>query len=252
MGIIPKVMQLSEEKMTIPAIAQVPPRNRLIDLLLTGLPDFNSTMLCGRAGTGKSVLAVETARRSGRKTAWYKVDSLDTDHRVFLRYLSTSICRQMPEMELGQLITFSEQAHLGDLEVAAEMLVYRLIELADTPLLIVIDDLHLVYDSPWVIPFFGRLLPLLPSRVHLLFAGRSLPPTPLWRMRSKQNLNVIDETVLTFTYEETANLFEHYKVSLKSSEQSIEDILNQTRGRAAKIEEIASGMAGARAGWTAA
>jgi len=252
MGIIPKVMQLSEEKMTIPAIAQVPPRNRLIDLLLAGLPDFNSTMLCGRAGTGKSVLAVETARRSGRKTAWYKVDSLDTDHRVFLRYLSTSICRQMPEMELGQLITFSEQAHLGDLEVAAEMLVYRLIELADTPLLIVIDDLHLVYDSPWMIPFFSRLLPLLPSRVHLLLAGRSLPPTPLWRLRSKQNLNVIEETVLGFTYEETARLFEHYKVSLKASEQSIEDILNQTRGRAAKVEEMAGSMAGIRHGWTAA
>ena len=150
------------------------------------------------------------------------------------------------------MVAFSEQSHLGDLEVAAEMLVYRLIEFVDTSLLIVIDDLHLVYDSPWMIPFFGRLLPLLPPRVHLLFAGRSLPPTPLWRMRSKQNLNVLDETVLAFTYEETAALLEHYKVSLKSSEQSIEEVLNQTRGRAAKIEEIAANLARNRQGWTAA
>ena len=71
-------------------------------------------------------------------------------------------------------------------------------------------------------------------------------------MRSKQTLNVIDETILGFTYEETTKLFEHYHVSLKSSEQSIEDILNQTRGRAAKIEEIALSLAGKRQGWTAA
>ena len=245
-------MQLSEEKMTIPAVRQVPPRPRLGNMVLTGLPTFNSTMLCGRAGTGKTVLAVEIAHQCERKTAWYTVDALDNDHRVFLRYLATSIGRQLPQMEVGQLVAFTEQAHLGDLEVAAEMLVYRLIELVETPLLIVIDDLHLVYDSPWMIPFFSRLLPLLPPKVHLLFAGRSLPPTPLWRMRSKQSLNVIDEIVLAFTYDETARLFEHYNVSLKSSEQSIEDILNQTRGRAAKIEEIAANLAGARHGWTAA
>ena len=29
------------------------------------------------------------------------------------------------------------------------------------PLLIVIEDLHLVSDADWLEPFFGRLLPLL-------------------------------------------------------------------------------------------
>ena len=188
----------------IPELAQQPVRPRLVDMAIDGLPIFNSTMLCGRAGTGKSSLAVEVTRSCGRPVAWYKVDSSDNEHRVFLNYLITTIGGQVPKLDLDALFDFCRQAHLGDLEFMAQMLVFQLIEADGEPLLIVIDDLHLIYDSPWVVPFFGRLLPLLPSRVHLLFAGRSLPPNPLWRMRSKQTLNVIDETMLGFTYAETA------------------------------------------------
>jgi ATP/maltotriose-dependent transcriptional regulator MalT len=65
--------------------------------------------------------------------------------------------------------------------------------------LVVIEDLHLVSDSDWLVPFFSRLLPLLPSEVHVLITSRSLPPAPLWRMRSKQSLVVIDEARCAFT-----------------------------------------------------
>ena len=41
----------------------------------------------------------------------------------------------------------------------AEELVFQLAEQKSEPLLIVIEDLHLVYDAEWVVPFFSRLLP---------------------------------------------------------------------------------------------
>src|SRR5262249_18286881 len=74
----------------------------------------------------------------------------------------------------------------------AEAFIYDLERQAE-PLVLVIDDLHLIYDADWVIPFFHRLLPLLPAETHMLILGRGLLPAPMSRLRSKQQLFVITE-----------------------------------------------------------
>jgi ATP/maltotriose-dependent transcriptional regulator MalT len=106
---------------------------------------------------------------------------------------------------------------------------------ADEPLLIVIDDLHLLYDAEWVVPFFGRLLPLLPPEVHMILIGRTLPPAPLWRMRSKQTLRVLEESALAFTLEEAEELFTSYGLHTKPAAQA----LAETWGRAAALDRAA-------------
>src|SRR5260370_440809 len=68
-------------------------------------------------------------------------------------------------------------------------------------------------DAEWVNPFFSRLLPLLPGDVHLLITCRSLLPAPLWRMRSKQQLCLVDEDNLNFTFEEARQLCDGYGLS---------------------------------------
>jgi LuxR family maltose regulon positive regulatory protein len=100
----------------------------------------------------------------------------------------------------------------------------------------VIEDLHLVSDSDWLVPFFSRLLPLLPSEVHMLVTSRSLPPAPLWRMRSKQSLVVIDEETLAFTRPEAVALFASYGLSQDQASIS----LDHTHGRAAALDESAA------------
>jgi len=97
-------------------------------------------------------------------------------------------------------------------------------------------DLHLVSDSDWLMLFFGRLLPLLPSDVHVVITSRSLPPAPLWRMRSKQSLVVIDEATLSFTRPEAIALFESY--GLSNEQASI--ALDHTHGRAGALDDFAA------------
>jgi ATP/maltotriose-dependent transcriptional regulator MalT len=128
-----------------------------------------------------------------------------------------------------------ETENVEDTPLLAEAFVYELLESGDTPLLIVIDDLHLVYDAPWVVPFFRRLLPLLPAEAHMLITGRSLPPAPLWRMRSKQTLCVIEEPNLAFTVEETKRLFKSYGLVDALASAALE----QTHGRAAALDAVA-------------
>lgn len=229
-------MSLILDKITTPPDAPRISRPRLLNTLHGSLNCCTSTIINGRAGTGKTLLASDFARRCGRAVAWYKIDASDTELRIFFNYLLGAIGRHRPGFGEKTLWPLIETASLEDIPVLAEAFVYELLESAGEPLLIVLDDLHQVYDAEWVVPFFRRLLPLLPVEAHMLITGRSLPPAPLWRMRSKQTLCVVEETVMLFTEKEAERLFDHYGLAPEGRAASA---LQQSRGRAAALDALA-------------
>jgi len=242
----PKIMSKDEdlihEKITVPDEAPRTSRPRLLNLLAGSLICYNATIINGRAGTGKTALVSDFARRSGRSVCWYKVDAADSELSVFCRYLTATISLQRPEIDSERLLRITQSVASDGAELLAESFVFELGHSADEPLLVIIEDLHLVYDANWVVPFFHRLLPLLPNDVHVLITCRSLPPTPLWRLRSKQMLRVLEEVELTFTLEEARRLFRSYGLS----EEHAWFGLRETNGRAAAIANFAAtpGLAG--------
>jgi LuxR family maltose regulon positive regulatory protein len=155
-----------------------------------------------------------------------------------MRYLVESVSRQRPGFGRGLLAHFAGSQGLEDIPTLAEAFLYELLECRGAPLLLVIDDLHLIYDAEWVVPFFSRLLPLLPPEAHLLIIGRSLPPTPIWRMRSKQTLCLIEEAGLAFTPQEAEDLFASYGLAGSDARAALE----QTQGRAAALDVFARRM----------
>jgi LuxR family maltose regulon positive regulatory protein len=228
-------MQLILDKISVPTELPRISRPRLLNKLSRSLTSCNSTVINGRAGTGKTLLATEFARRSGRNVAWYKVDASDSDPRVFFQYLIASISKHSPDFCQGWPDNWLKEVTQSNIPQLAESLVYELLKHKEMPLLIVIDDLHLLYDEEWLVPFLSRLVPLLPQEVHLIIVGRILPPAPLWRMRSKQMLSVIEEPTLAFTAEETLVLCDSYGVG----EAAAAEIFAQTRGRAFQITVLA-------------
>jgi LuxR family maltose regulon positive regulatory protein len=228
-------MQLILDKIKSPAQLPRISRPRLLTELRVALHSCTSTIINGRAGTGKTMLAADFALSCGRSIAWYKVDASDTDRRVFFEYLVESVRAQRPGFAGDAIMRLVESSGLEDIPLLAESFIYELLESGSSPLLIVIDDLHLIYDADWVVPFFRRLLPLLPAEAHVLITGRSLPPAPLWRMRSKQTLCVIDEAMLAFSKDEAKELFATY--SLTGAQASAAH--KQTRGRASALETMA-------------
>jgi ATP/maltotriose-dependent transcriptional regulator MalT len=179
-------------------------------------------------------LALNFARTCGRKVAWYKVDAPEADLEIFFQYLAASIRKQRPNFgtTFMNLVTALPPESVS---LVAEAFVYELAERSGDPLLIVIEDLHLVCDSTWLVPFFKRLMPLLPADVHLLITSRTMPPAPLWRMRSKQTLFVIDEEALAFTKSEAARLFRKYGLSPEQASIA----LDHTQGRASALNRVA-------------
>ncbi|MDT7689195.1 MAG: hypothetical protein QOE46_1954 [Acidobacteriota bacterium] len=225
------MVQVIPEKITPPVELPRVSRERLLSTLGESLEDCNSTIIHARAGTGKTMLATDFARRTGRGLAWYKLDAPDSELPVFLRHLCASVALARPGFGERTLERLGREMATDDVSLAVEHLVYELLESNDSVLL-VIDDLHLIYDAEWMVPFFRRLLPLLPAEVHVMMLGRSLPPTPLWRMRSKQTLCVLDEAVLAFTLAESRRLYASYGLSAERAEAA----LRETRGRAALLD----------------
>jgi LuxR family maltose regulon positive regulatory protein len=228
--------QLIHEKIVVADVLPRVSRTRLLKMLDNNLTAYNATIINGRAGTGKTTLAADFARHTRRPVSWYKVDAADSDLRIFYEYLLTSIRLQRRMINQSGLSHLAETVDIDNAPLLAEALVFQLTETRDEPLLIVIEDLHLIYDADWLVPFFRRLLPLLPAEVHLLITCRSLPPAPLWRLRSKQMLRVLDEEELAFSLDEAVELFETYGLG----EEHARAALIETAGRAATIASFAA------------
>lgn len=227
-------MKLIREKMTIPEEFPHLFRARLMETLASSLQNYGATVIAGRAGTGKTTLAANFARVCGWAVAWYKVDASEGELRWFLQYLATSVAEQSPEIDRLKLIEMVERRADRDISSLAELFAGEL-QKSSRPLLLVIDDLHLVYDAHWLTPFFHRLLLLLPKETHLLIVTRSIPPAPLWRLRSKQQLFVLTETDLAFTPSEAQDLFANY--GLASTQVGV--AMEQSHGRVSALTAIA-------------
>ena len=228
--------ELIVEKIVTPSTVPRLSRHRLLTILENSLISCTSTVISGRAGTGKTALALDFSRNCGRSVAWYKVDTPDGEIQVFFQYLIASIRQHLHDFGASTLAQLAKTSSPDQIPLLAETLVYELAEGETKPLLVVIEDLHLVYDFEWVVPFFRRLLPLLPPEVHILITSRTMPPASFWRMRSKQTLSVIEEEALAFTRQEAVELFESHKLS---SEQA-NIALDHTRGRAAALARFAT------------
>jgi LuxR family maltose regulon positive regulatory protein len=238
-------MKIITSKVMIPTETPRVCRQGLLDTLRENLTSCHATVINGRAGTGKTMLAVDFVRRHVGRAAWYKVDAPDMSLPVFIEYLVASVARVRPGFGRQTLRCLAQSfgaGRTGGVEVGgesniaalAEAYVYDLERRAE-PLILVIDDLHLIYDANWVAPFLHRLLPLLPAETHMLILGRGLPPAPMWRLRSKQRLFVINEHMLAFTQTEAEELFFGYGLGAEEASLALE----RTGGRAAGLHAAA-------------
>lgn len=199
-------------KIAVPPDSAEIKRPRLYSHLEKSLRNYSAALITGRAGTGKTAFAADFARQTGGGVAWYKTDTTDTDWKVFLGYLAESL-REFKSGTAEPDDSQNERFFGGGVSSVTESLAARFAVIdPEKPLLVVLDDLHSVFDAEWFGEFFNALLSLPTPNVQLLLLARTAPPFPLWRLRSKQVLDVIDEKLLSFTAEETVALFKKYKL----------------------------------------
>lgn len=199
-------IHLFADKMRIPRFSNHIARPRLVELLKKSSKQNGATLVTGRAETGKSALAAEFAENYDR-VAWYQIDGAEADWNLFARYFAAIFDEDFEE--------FKESSH--EIIVFVEKLLTNVAHKSDVPILIVLDDVHNVFDAEWFAEFFVSLLYTLTPEMQLVLLSRTKPPQPLWRVRSKQVLGVIDEKLLAFNLDETKEFFKKCGVSQKQT-----------------------------------
>jgi|KBSSwiStaDraftv2_1062776.scaffolds.fasta_scaffold53944_2 LuxR family maltose regulon positive regulatory protein len=226
------------EKLRIPRQRGLIKRRRLVELLRRSTTQFPATLISGRAGTGKSTIAAEFARMQDR-VAWYSVESSDIDWNVFAHYFATSVLSSAKTRVSVQDV-LPDEIHVSQSAIATfliNLFAEAETELVHAPFLIVLDDIHHLFDAEWFGEFFTLLLSSLPDNTHVILLCRSKPPNPLWRLRSKQQLNVIDEKLLAFDLAETVELVRRAGIRRSEAERAH----SATFGRISKLLQFVGG-----------
>ncbi|HEX8368351.1 MAG TPA: AAA family ATPase [Pyrinomonadaceae bacterium] len=226
----PDEIHLFAEKFRVPVLSKHITRPRLNELLTKFSEQIGATMITGRAGTGKTTLAADFAQNYD-SVAWFRVESSDINWNVFATYFAESFNQTNLKAE-------SPAENSSEIEVAPflEKLFSRLAACdIKKPVLIVLDDVHHIFDAPWFAEFFNSLLYLLNENTHLLLLARSSPAFPLWRLRSKQVLGVVDEDLLLFNREEAKQFLASYCLADKTAQE----IFKKSFGRIGKLKSLA-------------
>lgn len=218
-------IHLCSAKLQIPKIDEHISRPRLAELLQKSTSQIGATLITGRAGTGKTALAAEFAKNY-ENVAWYSVEATDSDWETFSRYLIASF------VQIGVVVDKTSKDVVPLVENLSAQVIEQQKKQSST--LLVLDDIHHVFDAEWFSEFFTTMLYLFAPHIHLLLLSRSSPAVPLWRLRSKQVLGVVDEKLLIFNEAETIELFERNGKSKKTAHLA----RKKSYGRISKLREM--------------
>ncbi len=193
-----------------PIVSTVMPRPRLLQHLQRGLTG-KVTLVSAPAGFGKSTLVSawldqltapppDPTASPAYMASWLSLDESDNQLPRFVHYVVAAIEECVPQScrTVAELLQDKPE---GTVEALADTLVVALNRLS-TPLVLVLDDLHLV-NATAVFAFLARLVRHAPPQFHLVVITRVDPPLPLNRWRARGDLNELRLHDLCFDLTET-------------------------------------------------
>lgn len=229
-AVSPSILPVLASKLQPPLTSGLMEREWLLGLMERSAKSSAATMLIGRAGTGKSALAAHFVKRFPEHS-WYSIDSTDADWTTFQRYFRAALFPKGPHRKNRHSGNFEPTFSSTPVELFADLTAALELYEQRWPDVLILDGVHHLYDCRWFDEFFLYLISSLPHDAHVVLISRSKPTAPVWRMRSKQVLNVIDEKLLTFSLNETSELFSRHGLSRSVAAR----VHRETFGRPAEI-----------------
>lgn len=175
-------------------------RPRLVDALAS--VDTPLTLVVAGPGCGKTVAVGQWLEAEASTVAWVTLDGGDDAPPQFWASISESLVRATGSLGREAL------RMLDDEQDTARVVAGLLAELPRTgpPLIIVLDDLHVLRSMP-LMAELGLFIERLPPPVRVVATSRVDPQLPLGRWRVSQRMVEIRQRDLQFTNEEAAALF---------------------------------------------
>ena len=206
-------------------------RPRLHDLLRQGcmLP---LTLVVAPAGWGKSTLVAGWLAHDRITAGWVSLDSGDDDPKRFWRYLLLAADQAGSPAGAAAL----RRLDAAGSDVLRDVLPTFVNELtsAEAPLVLVLDDYHLV-TSTQVHTSVATLLGHSPPQLHLVLVTRADPTLPLSRLRVREELAELRAEDLKFSADEALEFFND-RLGTPLSERDVLRLLARTEGWAAGLQ----------------
>lgn len=202
------------------------PRRGLVDYL----SDTTAKLILvdAPAGFGKTTLVAQWRASAVEKRpfAWISLDRGDNDPVRLWWHVVSALQRACPDLGGGRTL-WQRGTDGPDLVGTLRVLVNELAAL-DTPVVLVLDDYHVIRDRSCH-EQLGFMLLHLPPSVQVVLITRADPPLPLARLRATGDLAEIRMCELRFTAAETAALV--YAVAgIQLSDPEAADLVARTEG----------------------
>ena len=200
------------------------------------------TLVCGHAGAGKTSLLAAWATastRAGRLVAWYALDGFDDDPVLLWNGILAALRATggfPPTSALHDLVASKHQVAGAFVDVVLEA-----VEAIDTPVSLVLDDVHLL-TTPAAVDTVAQLARRSSAAFQLVLASRSDPPIGLARLRLEGRFREQRSEDLAFTEEETTAYLDSRGFDLSSS--SVRTLQARTEGWVAGVRIAALAIAG--------
>ncbi|MEM7118320.1 MAG: LuxR C-terminal-related transcriptional regulator [Chloroflexota bacterium] len=220
-------------------------RPRLIQQLNQALHS-KLILISAPAGFGKTTLTTAWINstlqnaQTDMQVAWLSLDEGNSDLTRFLIYMVAAL--QTIDTSIGTTILGTLQAPQPFSTDAVLTTLINELAAVSSPLLLVLDDYHLV-DAPEVDQALAFLVERLPPQIHLLIATREDPNLPLPRLRARSQLAELRAADLRFTADETA-VFLNQVIGLTLSAADIATLETRTEGWIAGLQLAALSMQG--------
>ena len=229
-------MALLKSKLRIPRLVNILSRERLCRLF-ENTDNTRLVSISAGAGYGKTTLAAEAFALKKESVIWYRLDELDRDFGVFMDYLELAFSLKFSNAVFRTEIGISEQNWEGScrmrLRERLNGFTACLEETVRGQSFLILDDFHLVDQSPDICRAVEYLLDILPANILVVLLTRKEVPLKLSRFRAGGQLIEITEGELAFTQSETRAFYA--RISTRVSEENIGDILEKTGGWAASL-----------------
>jgi ATP/maltotriose-dependent transcriptional regulator MalT/DNA-binding SARP family transcriptional activator len=213
--------------------------HRLLEAL-----EYRLTIVQAGAGFGKST-ALAALAEGEQPLVWYHLDLEDADPLVFLLHLLHGFRIALPGLaESPWVLLETWERERGDPPwmTVVDMLSNELVEGADSPLLLVLDDVHVLSEAPESLRILDRLIGRAPANLHTILSTRypaQLPTLINWRVRGE--VLDIGQQELAFTDHEITSLFcERYGLSV--TPQEVDRLVSETEGWAIALQLVWQGL----------
>jgi LuxR family transcriptional regulator, maltose regulon positive regulatory protein len=216
-------------KITVPGLPGWTVARPRIDKLVAEGARGPLTSVTGPPGAGKT-MAIASWAAAGSwpgALAWITLDDYDNRPRVFWSYVTAAL--RGAGIDVPRILTGPNR---DTVDHAFLLQLASVLAAQDPPVVVVLDDLHLLAE-PTTLDGLAYVLRNAAPGLRLMAAARTDPLIPLHRYRLTGELAEIGADDLAFSLEESGMLLAHHGISLPAA--ALECLTGRTEGWAAGL-----------------